>query len=394
MEANFSVRMKNIKKSFIREILKAIDKPGMISFAGGLPNPLSFPVREIGEATQKVLDSDGMKALQYSTTEGYLPLREFICSRYKKRMGFNVSPDEILITNGSQQALDLVAKVFLDAGDKVLIERPGYLGAIQSLSMFQPRFLDVNLEDDGVDIDAFAQIITNESPKLFYCVPNFQNPTGISYSYGKRSAAAEIVKGKNTVIIEDDPYGELRFMGEDQPSFKKFAPDNSILLGSFSKIVSPGIRLGWVYAPREVMDKLITAKQASDLHTNYFTQRVVYQYYEDNGIEPHIEKIKLLYKAQRDVMVDMIGKHFPQEVTTTKPQGGMFLWARLPEGMSSIDVFNKAYDQNVAFVPGSPFYTTESEDNTFRLNYSNSSDEMIEEGIKRLGRILKEHIKQ
>ena len=392
MEADFSTRMKNIKKSFIREILKAIDKPGMISFAGGLPNPLSFPVNEVSEAAQKVLALDGMNVLQYSTTEGYLPLREFICKRYKERMGLDASPDEVLITNGSQQALDLVGKVFLDAGDKVLIERPGYLGAIQALSLFEPRFLDVKLEDDGVDIDSFTRIISDERPKLFYCVPNFQNPTGVSYSYEKRCAVAEAVKGKNTVIVEDDPYGELRFMGEDQPSFKNLAPENTIMLGSFSKIVSPGMRLGWILAPGEIMDKLITAKQASDLHTNYFAQRVVYQYLGDNDIAKHIEKIKLMYKAQRDMMVDMIDIHFPKEVTTTKPQGGMFLWARLPQGMSALDVFNKAYEQNVAFVPGGPFYANDGEDNTFRLNYSNSSDKMIEEGIKRLGKILKEYI--
>ncbi len=392
MDSRFSDRMKNIKKSFIREILKAIDKPGMISFAGGLPNPLSFPVDEIKEATNTVLEKDGRNVLQYSTTEGYLPLRQFIAERYLKRFNLYVKPDDILITNGSQQALDLVGKVFLDKDDSVVMEMPGYLGAIQALSIFEPRFIDIALKEDGIDTDAFGKIIKNENPKLFYCVPNFQNPTGITYSKEIREKVSATLRGSDTCLIEDDPYGELRFIGEDLPSFKQLAYANVITLGSFSKVVSPAMRLGWICANPDIMDKLITAKQASDLHTNYFAQRVIYQYLSDNDFDEHIGKIKKLYKAKRNLMVEMIEKYFPQEVKTTKPEGGMFLWATLPESVSSTDIFEKAYEKNVAFVPGMPFYANENKHNTFRLNYSNSSDEAIEKGIKRLGLIIKDYI--
>ncbi len=392
MDANFSGRMGNIKKSFIREILKAIDKPGMISFAGGLPNPISFPIEDIKNATSKVLDADGENVLQYSTTEGYLPLRKIIAQRYKKRFDINISPEEVLITNGSQQALDLMGKVFLDKGDGVVTERPAYLGMIQAMSVFEPKFYEARLNPDGIDTQMLFDILKQYDPKLFYSVPNFQNPTGITYSGKTRQQTADIITGKRTVLIEDDPYGELRFIGEDEVSFKKLVPENTVTLGSFSKIVSPGMRLGWVVAPPEIMDKLITVKQASDLHSNYFTQRVVCQYLMDNDIDEHIAKIKALYKSQRDLMVEMIAKHFPNEVHTTKPEGGMFLWATLPEGISSLKVFEKAYEQGVAFVPGNPFFACDEMNNTFRLNYSNSDKDAIEKGIRKIGRILKELI--
>ena len=392
MDANFSGRMGNIKKSFIREILKAIDKPGMISFAGGLPNPISFPIEDIKNATSKVLDADGENVLQYSTAEGYLPLRKIIAQRYKKRFDINISPEEVLITNGSQQALDLMGKVFLDKGDGVVTERPAYLGMIQAMSVFEPKFYEARLNPDGIDTQMLFDILKQYDPKLFYSVPNFQNPTGITYSGEIRQQSADIITGTRTVLIEDDPYGELRFIGKDEVSFKKLVPENTVTLGSFSKIVSPGMRLGWVVAPPEIMDKLITVKQASDLHSNYFTQRVVCQYLMDNDIDEHIAKIKALYKGQRDLMVEMIANHFPKEVHTTKPEGGMFLWATLPERISSLKVFEKAYEQGVAFVPGNPFFACDEMNNTFRLNYSNSDKDAIEKGIRKIGRILKELI--
>ena len=392
MDAEFSGRMGNIKKSFIREILKAIDKPGMISFAGGLPNPISFPVEAIKQATAKVLDADGENVLQYSTTEGYLPLREIIAQRYKRRFDIDVAPDEILITNGSQQALDLMGKVFLDKSDGIVTERPAYLGMIQAISVFEPTFYEARLNPDGIDTQMLSDVLSKHNPKLIYSVPNFQNPTGITYSGEVRRQVADIISGTRTVLIEDDPYGELRFMGKDEESIKKLAPKNTVTLGSFSKIVSPGMRLGWAVAPPEIMDKLITVKQASDLHSNYFSQRVVCQYLIDNDIDEHITKIKALYKSQRDLMVEMIEKHFPEEVHTTKPEGGMFLWATLPDYISALQVFEKAYEQNVAFVPGNPFFACDEMSNAFRLNYSNSNGEAIEKGITTIGKILKEQI--
>lgn len=388
----FAERMGNINKSFIREILKVAADPSVISFAGGLPSPVSFPVDEIKKASNTVLGEDGKNALQYSTTEGYLPLRQFIAERYMKRQGIKVDADEILITNGSQQGLDLIAKVFIDKGDDIIIERPGYLGAIQALSVFEPEFHAIDLLEDGINIEKLAEAVREHNPKLFYSVPNFQNPSGITYSTQKRLQVADIINGSGTIMIEDDPYGELRFIGEDAPSMKTYLKDAAILLGSFSKIVSPGMRLGWVVAKEEIMEKLIVAKQASDLHSNYFSQRVVYQYLQDNDIDGHISKIRALYKQQRNCMVDMIDKYFPEEVKTTKPEGGMFLWAQLPKECSSLELFEIAKQKSVVFVPGDPFYVNEKDMNTIRLNYTNSSQEMIEEGIKRLADAIKSMI--
>ncbi|OPJ56567.1 PLP-dependent aminotransferase family protein [Clostridium oryzae] len=392
MSIKFADRMNKVQKSFIREILKVTENHEVISFAGGLPNPVSFPVEEIKKAAQKVLDENGSDVLQYSTTEGYLPLRQYIADRYYKRFGLKVNADEILITNGSQQGLDLIGKVLLNKEDDILLERPGYLGAIQAFSIFEPTFHSVTLKDDGVDTELLEKTLEKYKPKLFYTVPNFQNPSGITYSEENRKALASILNKYDTVLIEDDPYGELRFIGEDVPPVRTYLHDNSIMLGSFSKIVSPAMRLGWICAKVEIMDKLITAKQAADLHSNYFSQRVVYQYLTDNDIEDHIKKIRELYKKQRNCMVNAIEKYFPSEIKSTKPEGGMFLWVTLPEGISSLDLFDVAAKQNVAFVPGDPFYTGDKGINTFRLNYTNSSEEMIEEGIKRLAESIKQII--
>lgn len=390
MKTQFADRMGHVQKSFIREILKVTENPEVISFAGGLPNPASFPVEEISAAAQKVLSEDGKNALQYSTTEGFLPLRRLIADRYDRRFGLKISTDEILITNGSQQALDLIGKIFLNKGDGVLIERPGYLGAIQAFSIFEPRFQSVLLGADGIDLVSLEAILQNHTPKLFYTVPNFQNPSGLTYSLENRKKTAEILKNHNTILIEDDPYGELRFIGQDVLPIKIFLGEQSILLGSFSKIVAPAMRLGWICASHEIMEKLITAKQAADLHTNFFSQRVVAQYLAENDLDNHIHKIKTMYQAQRNCMVEMIRRYFPPEVSCTQPEGGMFMWVTLPNHMSSIRLFELASKVNVAFVPGDPFYVKESNTNTLRLNYTNSNETEIEEGIKRLGRAIQD----
>jgi len=383
MNHRFARRMNKIPRSFVREILKVTDDEDMISFAGGLPNPQSFPVEAIKDATSRVLTEDGEKVLQYSTTEGYRPLRELIAHRYKKQ-GLQVEVDDILITNGSQQCLDLVGKVFLDRDDGVVMERPTYLAAIQAFGLYEPQFHSVPLLDDGVDTEALEKILKEEEIKLFYSVTSFQNPTGITYSRDKRREVAEILTKHNTILVEDNPYGEIRFMGEDIPPIKSMIPD-SILFGTFSKIVSPGMRMGWIVAPPEVMEKLVTAKQASDLHSNYFTQRVVYQYLQDNNVDNHIQNIRKLYKSQRDQMVQSIREYLPEGVKHTAPEGGMFLWVTLPEGMSSMDLFKLAIKEKVAFVPGETFYTENPETNTMRLNFSNCCEEEIIEGMKRLG---------
>ncbi|OPY53783.1 MAG: Aspartate aminotransferase [Methanosaeta sp. PtaU1.Bin060] len=388
MPHQFADRMLHAHKSFVREILKVTEDPEVISFAGGLPNPRYFPVKEVAEATQRVLSECGEVALQYSTTEGYLPLREMIARRYARR-GLKVDPAEIMITNGSQQGIDLLAKAFLNNGDGIIVERPTYLAAIQSFGLFEPRFLSVPLQEDGADPQALEETLSKNDPKLFYSVPNFQNPTGITYSEEKRRATADALEGRGTVFIEDNPYGELRFMGEEKPSMRSYLGEDSVLLGSFSKIVSPGIRLGWVCACPEIMEKLIIAKQAADLHSNYLCQRIVHRYLSDNDIEKHISRIREAYGSQRDHMVGMMEECFPEGVSFTRPEGGMFIWATLPESMSSLDLLHEASKDKVAFVPGQAFYADGSGKNTMRLNYSNCDKDRITEGVERLARAIK-----
>ena len=389
MSCLFADRMSAVHKSFIREILKVTDDPEIISFAGGLPNPRLFPVQELSEAAKKVLDECGPSVLQYSITEGHLPLREYVSRRYAKR-GVKVSPEEILITNGSQQGLDLVGKIFLNKSDEVLVERPTYLAALQSFGMYEPVFSSVTLEENGPDLGSLDDALEGKAPKIFYAVPNFQNPTGISYSSEKRQGVADLLADRDTIFIEDDPYGELRFKGQDKPSMKNFLGDKAILLGSFSKIVSPGLRLGWICAQDEIMEKLIVAKQASDLHSGCLSQRVVYQFLIDNEIDDHIFRIREAYGAQRDLMIKIMEETFPESVKYTRPEGGMFLWVTLPEGFSSLDLFQRAIKDKVAFVPGHAFFADGSGGNTMRLNFSNSDPEKIVEGMTRLSRSMKE----
>lgn len=387
MNYKYAQRMSKTPRSFVREILKVTEDPEIISFGGGLPNPQSFPVQAISQAVQEVLMENGSDVLQYSTTEGYTPLREYIAQRYSSQ-GLDVSADEVLITNGSQQCLDLVGKVFLDKNDLVLLEKPTYLAAIQAFSLYEPQFKSVELLEDGVDLDELEKLLSSNDIKLFYAVTSFQNPTGITYSDQKRKEMARLLKKYETVLVEDNPYGEIRFMGDYIPPVKSYL-DEGILFGSFSKIVSPGMRLGWIVAKEEVMDRLITVKQASDLHSNYFTQRVVYQFLKTNPVDQHIQKIRNLYKKQRNCMIEMMERYFPPEVKYTQPEGGMFLWVTLPEGTSSMELFDMAIKENVAFVPGNAFYADGSGENTMRLNFTNSNEESIEEGIRRLGMAIK-----
>jgi 2-aminoadipate transaminase len=368
--------------------LKVTENPQVISFAGGLPNAAYFPAKEIAQACLKVLNYDNT-ALQYSTTEGYLPLRQYIAQRYAKRHGLKIDPDTITITNGSQQGLDLIGKVFIDKGDKVIIERPGYLGAIQAFGVYEPEFQPISLLDDGIDTAELARALKKNRIKLFHMVANFQNPSGITYSKEKRLAVADMFMGYNGILVEDDPYGELRFTGENLPSLRHYLEDNLILLGSFSKIVSPGLRLGWICASPDITEKIIIVKQASDLHSNYLAQRILYQYLSDNDIDEHIFRIKQAYSKQKDCMIATMEQYFPAEVEFTRPQGGMFLWISLPKGLSSAKLFELAIQENIAFVPGKPFYVDGGGDNTLRLNFSNSDENRIEEGIKRLANIIK-----
>ena len=294
--ARFSSRMAHAHRSFVREILKVTEDPSIISFAGGLPSPRMFPVKEVAAAAQKVLAEAGEAALQYAATEGFRPLREYIASRYVRR-GMKVSVDEILITNGSQQGLDLIAKALLDSGDTVLVERPTYLAAIQAFGLFEPKFHALQLEEDGVRPEQIAAALASQAPKIFYAIPNFQNPSGISWSGERRRQAAALLSKSDTVLVEDDPYGELRFKGVELPPMG-LAPDGSgpgqwaVLLGTFSKTVAPGLRIGWLCARQEIMERVIVAKQAADLHSNGLAQRVIHRYVTDNDVEKHIARIR------------------------------------------------------------------------------------------------------
>jgi 2-aminoadipate transaminase len=384
--------MSTIPKSFIRKILHVTAEPGMISFAGGLPNPRFFPVRAMAEAAATALNGTGESALQYSTTEGHEPLREYIAERYRAKRRLNVSADEILITSGSQQGLDLVGKVFIDRGDAVVIERPAYLGAIQALSVYEPQFHPVPLGRDGIDIDRATEVLARNRVKLFHTAINFQNPSGISYSRETREALAEALASHETTVVEDDPYGELRFEGEAAPSMRSWLDDRTVLLGSFSKTVAPGLRLGWLCAKRPLLDKLVVAKEASDLQTSTFGQRVLHEYLARHDIDEHIATITAAYRRQRNAMVTAIEDHFPAAVDFTRPQGGMFIWATLPEALSAMDVFDRAVEHKVAFVPGVPFFVDGGGRHNMRLNFSNADEATIEEGIRHLGHILQERL--
>jgi 2-aminoadipate transaminase len=390
MSKLFAQRVEAVPQSFIREILKLTQSTDVISFAGGLPNPAFFPVKEISDATVKVLEKDGRNVLQYSNTEGYYPLREYLSDYYEKKKGLKIPPEEILITCGSQQATDLVCKTFVNKGENVVLERPAYLGAIQCISFYRPVFHSIELLESGIDTDALEKLFDKMLVKLYYSVPNFQNPTGITYSYETRKKVGEILSKHETILIEDDPYSEIRFSGENLPSIKSFHQNNVILNGSFSKVAAPGFRLGWVCAQKNLMEKINIAKQASDLHSNYFGQRVLYQYLADNDIEKHLVKIRESYRKQKDAMIEMMAKYFPEEVKYTNPEGGMFLWVTLPEDLSSRVLLPLALKEKVAFVPGDPFFVDGTGQNTMRLNYTNSDEAKIEVGIKRLANVIKQ----
>lgn len=389
MDTPFSDRIADVPQSFIREILKVAMDPTVMSFAGGLPNGDLFPIEGIKQATNKVLDEHGADALQYSNTEGYSELRQYISDRYRDKQGIDVPVKNILITNGSQQGLDLLGKTLLNEGDDVVIEEPGYLGAIQAFSVYRAKFNPVPVSEEGLDVERLKEVMQQCQPKLLYTVPNFQNPSGISYSDQNRLEVADVLNGTSTFLIQDDPYGDLRFAGVEKASFKKLIPDNTVVLGSFSKTVVPSFRLGWIVAPDALMEKLVIAKQAADLHTNYFSQRIIHQFLLDNDIDAHVARITEVYGRQRAAMISAIDKHFPKEVIITHPEGGMFLWGALPDGYSSMDLFDMAIKEKVAFVPGQPFYVSEGEVSTFRLNFSSVDEDIIETGMARLGKVIK-----
>ncbi len=387
MNTIFADRITDVPRSFIREILKVALDPSIISFAGGLPNRELFPVQELTDATDEVFEIYGSDIFQYSNSEGFLKLREYIALNYRKK-NLDISAENILITNGAQQGLDLLGKVLVNEGDGVIIEEPGYLGAIQAFSLYKPKFSPVAVSEQGMDVTQLKLRVSEGNNKLIYSVPNFQNPSGITYSSKNREEISGIIEDKGIFIVEDDPYGELRFSGTTKLSFKKYLPNTTILLGSFSKVVVPGFRIGWIVAPDEIVEKLLIAKQASDLHTCHFTQYIIYQYLTKNDINSHIQRVIGTYGAQCKSMLESINTYFPANVKSTQPEGGMFLWVTLPSDMSAMNLFDLAVKEKVVFVPGDPFYVNKSEVNTLRLNFSCVDSETIQSGIKRLGEAI------
>jgi 2-aminoadipate transaminase len=381
----FSQRIQTVPRSFIREILKVTADPSIISFAGGLPLPELFPVQALSRAAGDVLADAGPASLQYSTTEGFPALREAIAARYAAR-GVHVDPGHILVTTGSQQCLDILGKILIDPGDSVVMERPGYLGAIQSFGMFEPVFETISLEDGGLDMGELERIFATSHPKIFYAVPNFQNPSGMTYDLQTRNGLADLLQRyPDVVFVEDDPYGELRFAGTSHPPVFSLTGGRSVLLGSFSKIVSPGMRLGWMVVTDDALrDMAVRAKQAADLHTSTFTQQVMARYLADNDITEHVQTICRRYGEQCTVMCDMLEAEMPKNLRYTRPDGGMFVWIELPEGYRAMELFDLAIAAKVAFVPGMPFYVDGTGENTLRLNFSNSDPEQIRTGIGRL----------
>ncbi len=383
----FSDRASAIKANVIREILKISSRPGIINFAGGLPAAELFPETHLKAASEKVFEKHGPKALQYSLTQGIMELREILAERASTpEMKFN--SDSIQITTGSQQALDLIGRAFINPGDYVLTEAPTYLGALSAFNFYQARYCTVPMDDEGMIVEMAEEKIKECKPKLIYVVPNFQNPSGITMSAERREALVELAAKYQIPIIDDNPYGELRYSGDPAPSLKTLGGNAVISLGTFSKIISPGVRIGWVAACPEVAAMIERVKQSTDLHSTTFTQYLVYEYIIAGHLDNHIELIKKEYRKRRDIMLNTMANEFPQDVKFTRPHGGLFLWITLPEGISASEVFDKAVDAGVACVPGKPFYPHNDNDQSFRVNFCHASEDNIVEGIRRLASVL------
>jgi 2-aminoadipate transaminase len=396
-------RAQGMTSSAIREFLKLTDHPDLISFAGGLPAPEVFPISEIGRATARVLEDHGRIALQYSTTEGYRPLRELLVERMA-RYGIEVTPDNVLITTGSQQALDLIGRLLLNPGDRVLTEEPTYLGALQAWGAYQAEYVTVPIDDDGLQVDELEEALRS-GPKFLYLLPNFQNPGGVTLSPTRRRTVVELASRYGTPIVEDDPYGQLRYEGAHVPPLVALDAElhhcahgerrftgNVIYLSTYSKLLAPGLRVAWVVAQEEIIHRLVQMKQGADLHTSTLCQLIAHETVRSGFLDAHVKTIRRVYRERRDAMLEALEHHFPVAVSWTHPEGGLFLWVKLPKALDSREILDEAIDAGVAFVPGPPFYPLGGGENAFRLNFSCCPPSMIREGIARLGRVLTHHL--
>jgi DNA-binding transcriptional MocR family regulator len=379
--------------SMTRQLMHLIADPEVISFGGGLPAWELFPVEQVKEVTNYILDSDGPAALQYGTSEGYKPLRQAVAERYRKK-GFDITEDNVLITCGSQQGIDLVSKLFLDKGATLVVGDPTFLMALQTFSLFQAGCLTVPLDEEGMRVGLLPEILEQNDVKFIYVMPNFQNPSGVTLSLERRKRLVEIAQRYGVPILEDDAYGELRYSGEALPALKALDKGQQVIyLGSFSKVLSPGLRVSALVAPDGVMEKLVFAKQAADLHTDNLAQRIVYEFLCRDLLDPHIQVIINSYRKRRDAMLQAMERYFRAGVSWTKPDGGIFLWVTLPQGMDAMGLFEKAIQAKVAYVPGSCYYANGGGDNSMRVNFSACDEGKIEVGIQRLAKVITENLK-
>jgi 2-aminoadipate transaminase len=397
----FAQRTQRMTSSMIRELLKLTENPDVISFAGGLPAPEVFPYEEVQAASDRVLRLQGRVALQYAATEGYLPLRELLV-RQMARYGIRVKPANVMITSGSQQGLDLIGKLFINSGDRILTESPTYLGALQAWSAYQAEYLPVPIDDDGLDVNLLESQL-RAGPKFLYILPNFQNPAGVTLSLERRRRLVELANHYGAPIVEDDPYGQLRYEGEHLPPIVQLDAEyhdcakgdceftgDVLYLSTLSKTLAPGLRVAWIVAPESVISRLVQMKQGSDLHSSPFCQMVAYEVARDGFLDRHVRRIREIYGERRNAMLAALERHFPAEVRWTKPRGGLFLWITLPAGFDSMQLLREALEQEkVAFVPGTSFFPRGGGERTCRLNFSYCRPDVIDEGIRRLGSVIK-----
>ena len=383
----FSARAAGLYGSMTRKLMHLLADPEVISFGGGLPAWELFPVDEVRAITDKLLSSDGPAVLQYNTSEGYEPLREAIAQRYRQR-GFDITVDNVLIDTGSMQGIDLIGKLFLDQGDTIVVGEPTFLTALQAFTFYGARYLTVPLDDEGMQIERLPKLLARGDVKFIYIMPTFQNPSGRPLSLERHHRLVEIAAHYGVPIVEDNAYGELRYDGEALPALKALNSDGVMYLGSFSKVLSPGLRVGYIIAPKTMMEKLVYAKQAADLHTSILPQRIAHEFMVQELLDPHIQTIIAGYRQRRDAMLAALTCYFPPKIKWTRPSGGMFLWVELPSNLDTTELFERAVAAKVAYVPGANYFANGGGENTMRLNFSANRMEVIRQGIGRLASVI------
>ena len=395
LEYNFSERVKNLKPSAIREIFKYAGDPEVISLSAGNPSPEAFPAKEIEEISARIIKENPIAVLQYSITEGYAPLREYLCKYLKEKDSIGNENDDVLITSGAQQIMDLASKSLLNEGDVVICEAPSFIGSLNTFRSYNAKLVGVPVDCDGMNMEALEKVLQeNKNAKIIYTIPNYQNPSGVTMSLEKRQKLYDLAKQYNVLIIEDNPYGELRYSGEAVPAIKSFDTENIVIYaGSFSKVVAPGVRVAYTVAPKEILSKMVVCKQGSDVHTNIWAQMICYEFITKYDFEAHLENLRNIYRKKADFCMELLDKYAPK-IKYHKIDGGLFIWCELPQGVNMPDFCKTAVLNKVCVVPGNAFLTDETEPcQCFRINFSTPTDEQLEKGIKILGELADKIIK-